>query len=204
MSDSHNLHNQVEVPECDILIHAGDFTLEGKGYEIEAFAEWINAQTQAKHKVVVAGNHDWLFERKPEVARYLLGSDIIYLRDEEATVAGLRIYGSPVQPTFFDWAFNVNRGPDIKKYWDKIPEGLDILITHGPPMGILDSSSPEGSHVGCYDLVCQIEAVKPKVHVFGHIHGGYGFREYRGIKFYNASVVDESYRVKNKPWVLEL
>ena len=130
---------------------------------------------------------------------------IMYLEDSGVEIKGLKIYGSPHQPTFFDWAFNVRRGK-LKQYWDRIPEGLDILITHGPPKGILDQSEPHlgSEHLGCDELMAAVERVKPKLHVFGHIHGGYGKVGYVNTTFINASICDEQYRPTNQPWVIEL
>jgi hypothetical protein len=133
-----------------------------------------------------------------------MGAAVTYLQDDEVTIQGLRIYGSPWQPEFHDWAFNVKRGPDIKRYWDQIPEGLDLLVTHGPPMGILDRSSANGSSVGCADLRVAVERTQPRAHVFGHIHGGRGQTKIGQTKFFNASMVNEAYKLVHSPWEIEL
>jgi hypothetical protein len=133
---------------------------------------------------------------------------VIYLEDNERTVAGLRIYGSPWQPEFYSWAFNLPRGPELKAKWDMIPDGLDILVTHGPPLGHgdmtfgYDGRMPKGS-VGCADLKDAVFRAKPKLHIFGHIHSGYGVTEEGGTKFVNASSCNENYDALNKPIVMD-
>lgn len=205
LSDSHEQNGKIAVPEGDVLVHAGDLSYQGDYYSIAEAAAWLRSLPH-KHKVVIAGNHDWLFERKPGEARKLM-EGLTYLENESTTIEGIKFWGSPITPRFYDWAFNVDRGPAIRKYWDAIPEDTDVLITHGPPRGILDQVTPTGDVLGCADLLeVVVNRVKPKVHVFGHIHGGYGEwgSPLKGIKFYNASVVDERYRLTNKPWVVEL
>jgi hypothetical protein len=152
--------------------------------------------------VVIAGNHDFGFERTPHEARRLLDG-LLYLEDSEATVEGLRIWGSPWQPRFFDWAFNLDRGAPLREKWDRIPPGIDVLITHGPPAGILDTTI-SGRKVGCADLLAAVRRVRPRLHVFGHIHEAYGQEESEGTRFVNASTCDLSYRAVNPAVVLDL
>jgi len=213
ISDTHDLQDQVTVPDGDILIHAGDATMLGRMNEIAAAGMWLRKQPH-KHKVFVAGNHDWMFQRNRTMALQLLNNGIIgdgngkisYLEDSGVTIEGLHIYGSPWQPTFFDWAFNLDRGAAIKHKWNLIPEGLDVLITHGPPLGIHDQSFPHlgSEHLGCEDLMAAVERAKPKMHVFGHIHGGYGKTQYENTLFINAAICNESYKPVNAPIVVEL
>ena len=203
LSDTHTFHDQVVVPYGDVLCHAGDMGLRGNPQEIQPCLDWLNDQPH-KHVVAIAGNHDWAFQKWPQQLK--LGR-IDYLENSSVNIDGKNFYGSPVQPEFMDWAFNVARGKAIKEYWDMIPDaGLgDVLLTHGPPMGILDQSSPgKSDHLGCEDLANQVFRSKPLVHVFGHIHGGYGSRENSRIKFFNASQVNEAYKIVNKPWVVDI
>jgi Icc-related predicted phosphoesterase len=206
VSDTHTFHDQVNTGEGDVLIHAGDMGLSGSQEEIQACLDWLNKQS-FERIVAIAGNHDWAFARE-DVKGYLDIGRINYLENSSVNIDGVNFYGSPVQPEFCNWAFNVSRGSEIKKYWDMIPDAgqVDVLITHGPPMGILDQSRPNknSEHLGCEDLIKQIEISLPKISVFGHIHGGYGQREYKGMKFFNASQVNEIYRVVNKPWEVEI
>lgn len=202
ISDTHSWNEAVSVPSGDVLVHAGDLSGTGSMKECQAALDWLNSLPH-EQIVSIAGNHDFAFEREYLKAKLNLGR-VQYLENSSVTIDGVHFYGSPVQPEFMNWAFNVPRGPAIKKYWDMIPEHVDVLVTHGPPMGILDMSSRNGDHLGCEDLIKQVEISLPRVHVFGHIHGGYGHREYRGVNFFNASVVNEAYKVSNPAHVFEL
>ncbi|WP_224361015.1 metallophosphatase domain-containing protein [Hyalangium versicolor] len=166
MADTHGYHDDLTVPEGDILIHAGDLT---RGGSLEEMAE-VNAflaRLPHRHKIVVAGNHDWCFQETPAEARAVLTA-ATYLEDEAVIIEGLKFYGSPWQPWFLDWAFNLPRGPELARRWAKIPQDTDILITHGPPLGFGDRVA--GERVGCEDLLTRVQQVRPKLHLFGHIH----------------------------------
>jgi Icc-related predicted phosphoesterase len=202
LSDTHNSNQRISVPDGDILIHAGDATFHGTADEIRRFNAWFSGLPH-KNKIFVAGNHDWLFETDRKQAEDLLDPRIIYLQDSSAEIDGLKIYGSPWQPRFFEWAFQADRGPDIAEKWKLIPDGLDILITHGPPFGILDCTQ-DGDNAGCEELQKKITQLQPRAHIFGHIHEGYGATESAGTRFVNASNCDERYRPKNPPIVIEL
>ena len=141
ISDTHGLHTQVKVPDGDILIHTGDVSSQGKEFEIILFLNWFR-DLPHKHKVFIAGNHDFYFERTPvSDVNKIIPDNVIYLNDSGVTVEGIRIWGSPIQPWFYDWAFNRQRGAEIKKHWDLIPENTDILMTHGPAFGIHDRTT---------------------------------------------------------------
>ena len=205
LSDTHLIHRKgaIEVPDGDLLVHAGDATYRGKPKEIRQFNDWF-AGLPHRHKIFVAGNHDFGFEREPDAARALLDSSITYLMDAEVVIEGLRIWGSPWQPWFHDWAFNLPRGPDIRAKWQLIPAGIDVLITHGPPLGIGDRTV-FGDDVGCADLLDEIRSrIKPRLHVFGHIHEGYGRYQQDGVTYVNACTVDEQYQLRNPPVVVDL
>ncbi len=201
ISDTHGAHEAMRVPEGDVLLHAGDLTNMGKVPEIIAFNKWLGSLPHP-HKIVVAGNHDFLFERQPETAEALI-TNAIYLKNSAVEVAGLRVWGSPVTPWFHDWAFNRRRGADIRRYWEMIPAGTDILVTHGPPHGLLDKTFT-GEQVGCRDLLEFVWRVKPKIHLFGHIHEGYGQLETDGTTFVNASIMDLNYKPVHQPVVIDL
>ncbi len=171
LADTHGFHRKLAVPDGDILIHAGDLTQRGTRPQVEAFNAFLAALPH-RHKVVIAGNHDFLFQDEPEAARALLTA-ATYLEDQELTVEGLRLWGSPWQPWFHDWAFNLRRGAPIDEKWRLIPEGIDVLVTHGPPMGFGDTVW-SGEHVGCEDLLRHVRRVKPRLHLFGHIHEARG------------------------------
>lgn len=204
ISDTHDRHKALNsfMPEGDVLIHAGDLTMEGTIRKAQEALDWLNEQPY-KNIVIVAGNHDFCFEHGHKKQELNFGR-IQYLENSRIVIDGVEFWGSPVQPWFYDWAFNVQRGDAIKKYWDMIPLSTDVLITHGPPMGILDKEPRYHNHVGCFDLDMAVKRVKPKVHVFGHIHHGYGKKELNGTHYFNASVCTEKYEPLNVPLTFEL
>jgi len=184
ISDTHGRHEFTAVPAGDILVHGGDITRKGDLEDVESFNSWLGTLPH-KHKVVICGNHDFCFQEKPKQARDRI-TNAIYLEDSGCEIAGLTFYGSPWQPWFGDWAFNLPRGEALAKVWAKIPPGVDVLITHGPPEGILDRTI-RGEVVGCRDLLARVHEVKPKLHVFGHIHEAAGKVEAEYTIFVNAS-----------------
>jgi Icc-related predicted phosphoesterase len=204
ISDTHGLHHQLRLPEGDMLIHCGDFSRKGRREEVEDFLAWFSKQPH-RHKVLIAGNHDFMAERDPYLFQILLPSNVVYLNDEGCEIGGLHIWGSPIQPWFFDWAFNRQRGEDIRKHWELIPEDTDILLTHGPPYGILDMVQRDSRPVGCRDLLKKVKDTPAiRLHAFGHIHEGYGQLEQDGQLFINASILDVEYRMVNRPIVLDI
>lgn len=209
ISDTHNFNDRIEVPDGDILIHAGDATVNGKVHEVTEFCNWFS-ELPHKQKIYIAGNHDWLYFLDNPLARSLTHKSVHYLQDDFVHVNGLKIYGSPWQPRFFDWAFNLERGPEMAEKWAKIPQDVDILLTHGPPFGILDKVNQKGSesHEGCEELRKRVEVLaafgKLKLHIFGHIHGGHGVHEEFNIKFINASICDEEYHPVQLPIIIDL
>ncbi len=198
ISDTHGKHELIRLPAGDVLVHAGDFSMRGSLPEVETFLRWFEEQP-FQHRILVAGNHDFLAEREPGIFRALIPDSIIYLEDSGVEIDGVRIWGSPITPWFFDWAFNRQRGADIRRHWDLIPDDTDLLITHGPPYGILDEVLRDPRPVGCRDLLRRAEQVQPRVHVFGHIHEGYGRLRHNSTLYINASVLDVRYQPVNKP-----
>jgi len=204
LSDTHGLHQKLrDLPQADILIHSGDISNRGRDAEVEDFIKWFSAQNY-QYKVFIAGNHDFYFEGMTvERMQKLLPQDVYYLCDTGITIEGLNIWGSPVTPWFFDWAFNRKRGKDISRHWKLIPENTDILITHGPPFGILDRTEA-GLNAGCEDLLAEVNMIKPKYHLFGHIHEGYGMRESSYTTFVNGSILDQNNIIRNLPIAFEV
>lgn len=213
ISDTHNKHDQISVGSGDMIIHSGDATSRGTDYEIEMFFKWFAAQ-DFKHKIFVPGNHDLTIEAIPEeYMKECNALGIHMLIDRSVTIDGIKIWGSPVTPWFGDWAWNRARnGTEAALYncdfifphWDKIPWDTDILVTHGPPYGILDElhtiyGMPKGQFVGCEDLLKKVKEVKPKIHSFGHIHCAHGTLEQDGTLFINAANLDELYSYSYKP-----
>ena len=204
ISDTHGRHPRLKLPDGDILIHAGDFTEHGEAYEVDPFLDWLEALPH-RHKVFIAGNHDFYLERHPEYFAKQVRAipRVYYLNDSGVTIEGFRFWGSPVQPRFYDWAFNRHRGAEIQEHWDRIPKHTQVLITHGPPMGIGDHNG--SVNTGCADLKRTIgELPQIKLHVFGHIHEGYGRYEVGSHTAINASVLDVRYALVNQPIVVEL
>lgn len=207
ISDTHERHQFVHLPEGDILIHAGDSTFKGELTAVSKFAHWMGQQP-FKHKIVIAGNHELSFAdpvQAPIMINFLKEAGCVYLQDSSIEIDGQLFYGSPWQPRFYDWAFNVDRGPQIAKKWAAIPEETNVLITHGPPYGILDGTIRAGSQ-GCKDLAERIAELKNlKAHIFGHLHhdGGKLTEEY-GVKYANASICTDNYIPSNPPVVLEI
>lgn len=201
ISDTHGMHRRFDVPDGDVLIHAGDLTGHGELAEVEEFDTFLGTLPH-RHKIVIAGNHDFCFERRPGEAGKRL-TNATYLQDEMTTVDGIVFYGSPWQPWFHDWAFNLQRGPEIKAKWDLIPEGVDVLITHGPPWGYGDRTL-SGLQVGCEDLLAAVQRVMPRLHIFGHIHEGHGIIPGPDTTFVNASACTAYFEPRNAPLVFDL
>ena len=215
ISDTHTRHEKLTLPKGDGLIHCGDGLGRGSYFELLSLAGWLKVQPHPK-KYYVPGNHDVFIEENPEEARKILAeAGVIMLLDEAADFNGVKIYGSPWQPEFNNWSFNLPRGAPLKAKWDLIPEDTEILITHGPPQGIMDEvralmTNPKtfakvGRHefVGCEELMKRIDQINPRVHAFGHIHEQYGYQRHGKTLFINASNLDDHYDVVNKPIVIE-
>ena len=221
ISDTHAKHNRLrdDLPGGDLLIHAGDFMTSGyHAHEARNFFEWYDKIVTYDTKVFIAGNHDRIMQNEPEKMKgELTGYKTIeYLEDDwmgmyydgpngEHHEDIVRIYGSPWQPEFFQWAYNLPRnGEELKAKWDAIPENMDILVTHGPAWGFLDDTEGRrGTHLGCELLAERIKTIKPKIHVCGHIHSGYGHYFDGHTHYFNASVLNEQYMYTNAPWHFE-
>lgn len=203
IADTHSRHSNLKVPAGDVLVHAGDFTEVGEPYEVDMFIDWLAALPHAR-KVFIGGNHEFYLEEQSayfsEQMKHL--PNLVYLQDSGAEIDGVKFWGSPVSPRFGDWAFNRSRGSEIRAHWDLIPRDVNVLVTHCPPAGIGDLNYA-GSHEGCSDLREAVAGLLDlKLHVFGHIHTGYGVYEERGITFVNAAVLDDRYLLrKESPFV---
>lgn len=200
ISDTHGMHRKLRIPPGDVLVHAGDISMRGEEKTIRDFDQWLG-ELPHKHKVVICGNHDFCFEIKPELAKTWM-TNAHYLQDQSVIIEGLKFYGSPWQPTFHNWAFNKDRGEKIKTEWDKIPSDTDVLITHGPPFGILDKTV-DNRKVGCEELLLAVNRIKPKIHIFGHIHENYGEIKLNGTHFINPSSCDYNYIPRQQPIVVD-
>ena len=205
ISDTHGLHRRIpEVPDGDVLIHAGDCLGQGTLANIEDLNDWLG-DLPHRHKIVIAGNHDWAFQETPDLAVDAL-TNATYLEDSGVIIEGVRFWGSPWTPTFMDWAFMLDRGQSLHEKWQLIPDNTDVLITHGPPMNIADEVAVgfKCQNVGCHDLRTRIEQLSLKAHIFGHIHEGYGRYGHREATLINASTCTPRYAPTNPPIVLDL
>ena len=223
ISDTHNKTDQMVLPKGDVLLHAGDFTQVGGEAEVKHFIDFLDrVRPNFQEIVLIAGNHDLTFDTEnfhslPIVQMFHKGKTYdlnaikdslkqkcTYLEDETTEIAGIKIYGTPWQPEFGGWGFNVERGANCLDHWSKIPSGIDILISHGPPLGHGDKCQ-SGARAGCSELLATIQKrVKPKYHIFGHIHEGYGVTTDGETTFINASSVNISYRQVNDPVIFDL
>ena len=186
-SDTHASHGQIRIPDAEMLIFAGDMTHCRTSLDVSDFNRFLK-HLPHKYKIVIGGNHDHILARDPQRARMLL-SEAVYLLDESVAIEGITIYGSPWHPVFNDRAcdaFALPRGKALKEKWDLIPPGIDILVTHTPPAGILDQDGPV-SH-GCSDLTAAVVALKPGYHIFGHIHRHHGMVKHGATSYINCNV----------------
>lgn len=212
-SDSHHTGPKIDLwllPEADFGIFSGDCCSKGDEAEYRYFIDWYTEQP-VKHKLFVPGNHDWYTEREPAKARRIAESrGIVYLVNDSVELEGYKFFGTPVQPAFFDWAWNYEYPKVRDSYFSMIPDGLDVLITHCPPYGVLDMTPPgrwnnqQGENVGCPVLLSHVLRAKPRFHVFGHIHHCYGQLYKDGVHYVNASVCTEQYKMANQPIIVDL
>ncbi len=233
-SDSHNRHKKIEnqFTGGDLLLCAGDFSFHGYKSEYEDFITFMSKMKSRYDAVVtICGNHEEEIERKhhAEFVKFCQEQGVVYLEDSGFEYKGVKIWGSPVTPWFFDWGWNrsirddnmvyspprfggggavFKMVPHIKPHWDKIPADTNILLTHGPAYGILDElvfvdGTPKGEHVGCPHLLEKIKLIRPHIHISGHIHCGYGQKHIDGTSYYNVAVCDEMYYPGNPVTVIE-
>jgi len=193
LSDTHGKHRLVtDVPDGDVLVHAGDMTKHGKVSEVEDFAEWFG-QHPHDFKIVVAGNHDFCFDgnQKEKAVQALKDQSIVYLEEETIVLQGVTFYGSPYSNTFEKYVFNEGIG--------RIPEKTDVLITHGPPKHVNDYMEEFG-HVGSEQLAEKVEELDLEAHIYGHVHEHYGAED----NSINVSVLDIDYKVAEQPFELQV
>lgn len=227
-SDTHGKHREITIPECDIAIFAGDISAGyGSMYETIDFLDWYSSQYLATEKIFILGNHDLFGDPERCTGRLLPQwfsdaleryTNLTYLYNNSVNIMGVNIWGSPVTPDFFPeyWAFNKKRGAKIRQTWSTIPENTDVLVTHGPAKGFLDtvperpgfSAYPAG-HVGCEDLKDRIyQLPQLKAMIVGHIHEISDTIEIymgnRRLKYCNAAIVANGYKVMFQPQLIEI
>ncbi len=206
ISDTHDrIRHDWEIPSGDILIHAGDFTIQGLNEEVIRFNKWLGTLPH-QYKIVIPGNHELKMDEEFNI-NYLESRALItnatLLVNESAIIGPYKFYGMPDTPEFCNWAFNRNQS-EMEPYVNAIPDDIDVLITHGPPYGHLDTVRQKTYSLGCKQLLKRVMEIKPKLHVFGHIHGGYGTKWFAGINFVNAAICNEAYKPVNQPIVVEI
>ncbi len=205
ISDTHGFHNLLTIPkDIDMVIHSGDSTnykdLYKNEVELQDFIYWYS-RVKVKYKILIAGNHDITLEKNLfNIKQTLKDNNIIYLENESVTIEGIKIWGSPFTPTFGNWSFMKARHK-LGKIWNTIPDNTDIVIVHGPPKGIMDSSFDFNNYIercGCNALKNKILQIQPKLFLSGHIHnnkdiinaGTLKLSAYKTI-FSNGSVVTD-------------
>jgi len=218
---THTHHNYVKIPPCDVLIHTGDYTSVGSKFDYTSFYNWLESLTQCKHKIFIEGNHELGQSDEPTMRKYretahyedwladieareedFKKNNIHRLHNEELIIDGVKFWGSPYTLAFYDWAFNMNLD-ELHDNWEKMPEDTDVLITHGPPLGKLDKCV-NGHHAGDSWLLQKVLEIRPKYHVFSHIHESagettIGVNGEHQTKLFNCSILDENYIIRNKP-----
>lgn len=198
LSDTHDAFRGLAVPDGDLLLHAGDLSRRGQVQEVLATAEWLRSLPH-RHKLVIAGNHDFCLERQDPRA---LLQGLTYLQDESCEVEGLRIFGSPWSPAHGQWSFQAERGEPLRRKWQCIPDDTQILITHGPPRGILDRHV-SGLPLGCEQLRERVASLKPLLHLFGHVHESHGSHLEDGTLYVNACNCSFGYKKQQPPIVVD-
>lgn len=201
IADTHELHRELEMPSGDILIHAGDFTMFSKSAAaIEDFNEWLGGLSY-RHVIVIPGNHEFFLEADASRRRML--SNATVLINEGVEILGLKIWGSPVT-SLYGGAFGRGSEGDRAKLYAQIPDDVDVLVTHGPPYGILDRTNQSAQPAGCRELLKRVGQIKPRLHVFGHIHGAYGMQSADTTLFVNAALLGPDGDLHKSPTVLRI
>jgi len=200
IADTHRKHRELTIPECDILIHCGDFCSFQRDDErtLEDVDIWF-AEAPAKHAVCIGGNHDFLLQ-----SRQFRFANATFLEDSAVEIEGLTIYGSPWCPGLSGFAYYAAEDQLIEK-WKRIPGGVDILITHTPPYGFLDVPTSGDIHLGCPRLRAELRRIQPKLHVFGHVHASHGMHQEDMTQFVNAAIVGgHNFEVRHTPTMATL
>jgi Icc-related predicted phosphoesterase len=202
VSDTHGQHERLGILSGDVLIHCGDFGVGDRNGQksIADLDSWFSRQ-RFRSIICIGGNHDFLAEELQSRGKPVF-RHAIYLEDESATLDGLVFYGAPWVPELASWA-HYRTADELKRAWAKIPENVDVLITHTPPKGILDKNS-NGRECGCSQLRTRLQELRPQVHCFGHIHASAGTIDLAGTKYVNACIVNSRYEVVGKAIDIEV
>lgn len=208
ISDTHTLQNQMELPEADILIHAGDMGGRGSSHEYFEIGNWFKKlKSKFKHRIIVPGNHDGAFQRNAEaVMRDWFDDGVILLLDKGIELEGIKFYGCPWMNQFYNWAFMRDSEAELAQDYAKINDDTQVLITHAPPYGILDkNSNPHDDRCGSKALYQRIkELPKLQHHIFGHIHASHGQVTIGDVTFHNVAMLNEMYLHTNQATIIEV
>jgi predicted phosphohydrolase len=200
-----------KVPPCELCLIAGDVCpVTNHGLDFQEhwlrtkFDRWL-AEIPAERVIGIAGNHDFVFEHRPHIRGAI--RNWVYLQDSGTMFRGLKVWGTPWQPRFGDWAFNLDE-PELAEKWAAIPDDTDILVVHGPPFGHGDLTI-DGHHAGSPSLGRRLEQIKPKLAVYGHIHEGRGIHCPRADSpasevWANVSIMNERYEPVHLPMTFEV
>lgn len=198
--DTHEHHRDVSVPDGDLLIHVGDITRNSfSPRAIQDFDAWLG-HLPHQYKIVIPGNHDYSLA---DPAWQKLITSAILLINNGVELMGLKIWGTPITPVDHGH-FGGETASDRENQFRAIPDETNILISHGPPHGILDRNNISSVPQGCHELLAAVTRIKPMVHVFGHIHAGYGRRQIAETLFVNCAVAGMLSRPIRDPQVLHL
>jgi Icc-related predicted phosphoesterase len=222
ISDTHTKEKKLTIPECDILIHCGDFTWDGKYWDVKRFYWWLQKQP-ATYKVIIAGNHEITFDKNhskynPSCRALLAGcpdEDIYYLENSGIELFNLKIYGTPYTPEFYGWGFNgivdrdlpFKRGTSLSEMHAQIPEDVQVLICHGPPYDILDVSEREDERTGSVEMrkLTHEKLMQLRLYLCGHIHEARGILVADGgVTFINAATLARDYTTIRPPVIVTL
>ncbi len=206
ISDTHSRQNWA-VPSCDVFIHAGDITGHGSLQETAIFAsslrDCINSPHGPQHAIIVPGNHDACFEVSAEPTLALFDPRVHVLLNEPLVLDGVRFFGSPWTPPFMQWHFMASEQRLAEQY-KAMPNEVDVLITHGPPWGILDPGW-KAKHAGSSALAAAMSSRVVQHHVFGHLHAAGGRMIRQGhTTFYNVAACNDAYELVNQPRVFDV
>lgn len=206
ISDTHRMHAELKIPECDVLIHCGDFSGWGELQSVDDIAYWFDHLKDVGEILLVAGNHDVNFLNRPEQSKFIIKKSCHYLDNKEVVIDGIKFYGMTFLDIIRKSVFETicDRIDDRKKVYDDIPEDTDVLVTHHPPDIPELSETEDGFNLGCPFLMDAVQRIKPKIHVFGHVHSSYGIKQVDQTTFINASSMHWTGNTLNKPIVVEI
>jgi Icc-related predicted phosphoesterase len=202
ISDTHGGHEALGNLRGDVLIHCGDIEhlFKPDDQAIEKMDDWFGRQ-QFDHILCTGGNHDLTLEGLVRSGKQPF-RNATFLHDAEMVIDGIKFYGAPWVPQLENHAFFADERA-LDEAWSRIPEDVDVLITHTPPAGVLDMSS-RGAMLGCARLARRLKAVKPVLHCFGHVHASAGSRVRGATTYVNASSVNSSFEIAVAPFEFDL